>query len=112
MFDLIKELVSKKRKTGFLANEISFTCPDCRFKENSTYFVLLKAQHFEILEPITILNTVIREFTIEEEINATPVKFILKCPKCGSQMEAFSPVSLEYLLKILQSEPTDDMMFL
>lgn len=112
MFDLIKELISKTKKTGFLANEISFTCPKCQHKENSTYFMLLKSQHFEILEPTTVLNTVIREFTIEEEISATPVRFILRCPKCGSQMEAFSPVSLEYLLIILQSGPADDMMYM
>ena len=111
MIDTITELIARRAKRGFLANTITLRCSACGLLEKSTYYELLKNQHFEILRPMTVSNQYIRESYYEEEIVATPIKFSMQCPHCGGQMETFSPVPLEYILNILKSPPTDDIMY-
>jgi hypothetical protein len=111
VIDLIKELISKKAKRGFLGNKITLTCPVCNLSEKSTYYDLLKKQQFEIQKSIAVPEHYIRESYYEEEIMATPIKFMKQCPKCSGQMETYSPVALEYILNILQSPSTDDVMY-
>lgn len=109
--DIIKDLVLKKRKDGFLANKITLICSKCSRSEKITYYELLKKQQFELLEPMSVPDTIIREFQYDEEITATPIKFKIQCPHCGGQMETYSPVPMEYILNILQSPPPDEIMY-
>jgi DNA-directed RNA polymerase subunit M/transcription elongation factor TFIIS len=109
--DIIDELISKKPEKKFLNNKINLKCSTCGHSEKSTYYTLLKEHQFEVLEPTSVSNTFIRESMYEEEITASPIYFKKKCPKCSNQLEAISPVPLEYIMNILQSAPPDDIMY-
>ena len=111
MFDNIDELISKTPEKEFLNNKIKLICSKCGLLEKSTYYKLLKEHQFEVLEPTSVPNTFIRESMYEEEITASPILFKKKCPKCSGQLEAISPVPLEYIMNILQSSPPDDIMY-
>lgn len=108
MADLINKLLSKKHKKGFLGNRILLKCESCGQTGKRTYYELFESVHFEVLEPA---HVPIQNGVYEEEVPATPIKFKEKCPKCGNEMEAFSPVPMEYILNILQSTQPDEMMY-
>ena len=111
MLELVNELLSKKHEKGFLANKVAFKCESCGHTEKSSYYELLKDQQFEELEPANVPNPYIMDGIYEEEVPATPIMFKRQCPNCASEMEAFSPVPMEYILTILQTAQPDDIMY-
>lgn len=108
--DFIQRLISNRPGIGFLKNTVQLTCSTCGYFETFSYYALLN-EPFEVLEPTAVPDTFIRESMYEEDITATPIKFIKNCPKCSGQLQAYSPVPLEYLINILQSTPPDDIMY-
>lgn len=111
MLDLIKELVLKNKKKGFLAGKVTLECPNCGRTRISTYYDLLKDSHFELMPPTTVPNPYIQESYYEEEVTVIPIKFRMECPDCDGEMAAFSSVPLEYLVNMLGSPPPDDIMY-
>jgi len=111
VLDIIDELISKKPEKEFLNNKIKLKCSTCDHSEKSTYYTLLKEHQFEVLEPTSLPYTFFRESMYEEEITASPILFKKNCPKCSGQLEAFSPLPLEYIINILQSTPPDELMY-
>ncbi len=111
MLEQVKELLTKKHKKGFLANRVALKCESCGQTEETAYYELLKDQQFEVLEPANVPNPYIMDGIYEEDVPATPIMFKRQCPNCGSEMEAFSPVPMEYILTILQSAQPDDIMY-
>ncbi|MDF1558427.1 MAG: hypothetical protein P1P80_09695 [ANME-2 cluster archaeon] len=111
MLDLLKELLSKKHEKGFLAKKVVLKCNTCGYTENPTYYELLKDQQIEVMEPANVPNPYILDGYYEEEVPATPIKFKKQCKNCGNDVEAFSPVPLEYILTTLQSTQPDDIMY-
>ncbi|MCL7412142.1 MAG: hypothetical protein M8353_00795 [ANME-2 cluster archaeon] len=108
MLDLLKELLTKKHEKGFLANKVILTCRSCGNTEKPTYYELLSNRQFEVMEQASVP---VVDGVYEEEVPATPIKFKMKCPVCGSDVEAFSPVPMEYILMILQSNQPDQIMY-
>jgi hypothetical protein len=106
--DPLKELLLKKHEKGFLGNKVRLICETCGHTENATYYELLKDEQFEILEPA---NVPVVDGVYEEEVPATPIKFKKQCPNRDGEMEAFSPVPMEYIITILQSTQPDDIMY-
>jgi hypothetical protein len=106
--DLLKELLLKKHEKGFLGNKVKLKCESCGHTEKSTYFELLKDEQFEILEPA---HVPVVDGVHEEEVPATPIKFKKQCPNHDGEMEAFSPVPMEYIITFLQSTQPDDIMY-
>ncbi len=111
MIDILNKLIKTKKNNKYLSNKIILTCPDCGNTEKYTYYHLLQTNQFETSKPTTVPNPYIQESYIEEEIIATPIRFKMQCPNCGNEMEAYSPVPMEYIINLLQSPPPDELMY-
>lgn len=107
--ETIIELVRKK-KNAYLSNRLQLECT-CGYAEAPTLYSILVSGGFEIMEPISTISPFVAEFIYDETITVTPIKVVKPCPKCGSNIEADFPLSVESLQTMLQTGPPDPAMY-
>lgn len=105
-----KQIISftkRRRNYAFLTNTLTFRCDKCNKKYRVSYYDLLVNGNFELQSPVHTLTTYVREAEYEEDVTVTPIVAKRLCTGCDTELMRDFPVSLEYLLVILQSKPPD-----
>lgn len=105
---LKKQIISftkRRRNCTFLTNTLMFRCDQCNKKYKVSYYDLLVNGNFELQSSVHTLTTYAREAEYEEDVTVTPILAKKLCTECDTKLMRDFPVSLEYLLVILQSRP-------
>lgn len=110
MKDTIISLSRKNRDNKFLKNKLELQCK-CGYSEKLTYYDFLASGDFNIGQPSSVISPFISEAFYDETISVTPLHFSKKCPKCGEEITAVFPLSIEELIPILKSQPPDPHMY-
>jgi len=107
----IISLTKKHRSCAYLTNTLNFRCGQCNSIHRESYYNLLVSGDFKLQNPVNTLTTYIREGEYEEDVTVTPIIAKKVCTGCNSEMVLNFPVSLEYLLVILQSRPPNSNLY-
>ncbi len=107
-----QRIVNEAKRGAFNQNPLLNTphqilCENCLNKKNLVYLDYLKSGQFKLGEtkPIEALHPYASGSVYEME-QTTPVIIMVKCDKCGSEIEV-RPVSLEYLMFIIRKKSSE-----
>lgn len=107
----IMSLTMRHKGDVYLANTIKFHCEQCNRRYMVSYYNILANGNFELKNPVHTLTTYVREAEYEEDVTVTPIVAKKVCTECNNEMIVEFPVSLEYLLVILQAKPPDSSLY-
>lgn len=111
MKNQIISLTKRRKDCAFLTNTLTFRCRQCNSRHKESYYNILISGNFQLQSPVNTITTYIREGEYEEDVTVTPIVAKNVCTECNSEMALEFPVSLEYLLVILQSRPPDSNLY-
>ena len=107
----IISFTKRRRNCVFLKNTITFRCDQCNKRYRVSYYDILVNGNFKLQSPVHTLTTYVREAEYEEDVTVTPIVANKLCTECNTELMQDFPVSLEYLLVILQSRPPDSGIY-
>ena len=107
----IVSLTKQHKNCAYLTNTLVFRCNQCNSKHKESYYDILVNGNFILQNPVNTITTYIREGEYEEDVTVTPIVANKVCIECNNKMIFEFPISLEYLLVILQSHPPDPSLY-
>ena len=111
MRNQIISLTKQRKNCVFLTNTLTFRCSQCNSRHKESYYNILVNGNFQLQNPVNTITTYIREGELEEDVTVTPIVAKKVCTECNNETVLEFPVSLEYLLVILQSRPPDSSLY-